>query len=193
MTHLFTRYWSVLSLVIAAAFATGPALAERGDKADKQAEKRLEKAEKRAEKRADKADKHAEKYAERNDRYVDKERKHAIRRDKHDREEVRIGAFFNDQHREYARRYYNQTYGDGRHCPPGLAKKNNGCMPPGQAKKWGVGQPIPQGVAVYPVPQPVIVQLPPPPYGYRYARIGNDIVLVSQNNLIVDVIQGLLG
>jgi Ni/Co efflux regulator RcnB len=169
MTHLFTRYWSVLSLVIAAAFATGPALAERGDKADKQAEKRLEKAEKRAEKRAEKAD-------------------------KHDREDVRIGAFFNDQHREYARRYYAQTYGDGRHCPPGLAKKNNGCMPPGQAKKWGVGQPIPQGVAVYPVPQPVIVQLPPPPYGYRYARIGNDIVLVqSQNNLIVDVIQGLLG
>ena len=25
-------------------------------------------------------------------------------------------------------------------CPPGLAKKNNGCMPPGQAKKLNVGQ-----------------------------------------------------
>ena len=26
-------------------------------------------------------------------------------------------------------------------CPPGLAKKNNGCMPPGQAKKlYNVGQ-----------------------------------------------------
>jgi hypothetical protein len=26
-------------------------------------------------------------------------------------------------------------------CPPGLAKKNNGCMPPGQAKKmYDVGQ-----------------------------------------------------
>ncbi|WP_300975424.1 hypothetical protein [Sphingomonas sp. LHG3406-1] len=25
-------------------------------------------------------------------------------------------------------------------CPPGLAKKNNGCLPPGQAKKLGVGQ-----------------------------------------------------
>jgi hypothetical protein len=22
------------------------------------------------------------------------------------------------------------------HCPPGLAKKDNGCMPPGQAKKY---------------------------------------------------------
>jgi hypothetical protein len=30
-------------------------------------------------------------------------------------------------------------------CPPGLAKKNNGCLPPGQAKKlYGVGQRFPQ-------------------------------------------------
>jgi hypothetical protein len=29
-------------------------------------------------------------------------------------------------------------------CPPGLAKKNNGCLPPGQAKKlYNVGQRLP--------------------------------------------------
>ncbi len=29
-------------------------------------------------------------------------------------------------------------------CPPGLAKKNNGCMPPGQAKKlYNIGQRFP--------------------------------------------------
>ena len=40
----------------------------------------------------------------------------------------------------------------------------------------------------------MISQLPSPPYGYRYARLGNDIVLVqSQNNLIVDIIVGVLG
>jgi len=34
-------------------------------------------------------------------------------------------------------------YGTGG-CPPGLAKKNNGCMPPGQAKKlYNVGQRYP--------------------------------------------------
>ena len=34
-------------------------------------------------------------------------------------------------------------YGAGG-CPPGLAKKNNGCMPPGQAKKlYNVGQRFP--------------------------------------------------
>jgi len=26
-------------------------------------------------------------------------------------------------------------YNGDRHCPPGLAKKNNGCLPPGQFKK----------------------------------------------------------
>lgn len=36
----------------------------------------------------------------------------------------------------------NGRWGDndgryGRDCPPGLAKKNNGCLPPGQAKKRG--------------------------------------------------------
>ena len=37
-------------------------------------------------------------------------------------------------------------YGYGRGgCPPGLAKKNNGCMPPGQAKKlYNIGQRLPQ-------------------------------------------------
>ena len=31
-------------------------------------------------------------------------------------------------------------------CPPGLAKKNNGCLPPGQAKKlYNVGQRFPAG------------------------------------------------
>jgi hypothetical protein len=30
-------------------------------------------------------------------------------------------------------------------CPPGLAKKQNGCMPPGQAKKLLRGQRFPEG------------------------------------------------
>ena len=66
-------------------------------------------------------------------------------------------------------------------------------MPPGQARNWVVGQPVPRNVVVYSVPQPVIMQWPPAPYGYRYSRIGGDIVLVQQqNNIIVDIIQGLL-
>jgi hypothetical protein len=36
---------------------------------------------------------------------------------------------------------YNNAYGYGvGGCPPGLAKKHNGCLPPGQAKKLYSGQ-----------------------------------------------------
>src|SRR4030095_8058869 len=39
---------------------------------------------------------------------------------------------------------YGYAYGGG--CPPGLAKKHNGCMPPGQAKKlYNIGQRWPLG------------------------------------------------
>jgi hypothetical protein len=33
----------------------------------------------------------------------------------------------------------NSGYNNG-HCPPGLAKKNNGCMAPGQARRLNRGQ-----------------------------------------------------
>ena len=135
--------------------------------------------------------KHAQKFEEKQDKREAKEYKKA---EKRERKEIQPGTYFNDQQRTVVRQYYVQNYSNGKNCPPGLAKKNNGCMPPGQARNWAVGQPVPRGVTVYSVPQPVILQLPPAPYGYRYSRIGGDIVLVQQqNNLIVDIIQGLLG
>ncbi len=184
----------LLAIAITSLFiAGGHAVAkdDQGGKGDKHAEKH----EQKAEKQHDKAQKHAEKQHDKAQKHADKQhdkaQKHA---EKRQRENIKQGAYFNDQHRTYARQYYTEQYGNGRNCPPGLAKKNNGCMPPGQAKKWDVGQPIPRGVTVYSVPQPVLVQLPPAPYGYRYARIGNDIVLVQQqNNLIVDIIVNLFG
>jgi Ni/Co efflux regulator RcnB len=150
---------------------------------------------KHAQKEYQKAQKHAEKeYAkDRKDdqKQYEKAQKHT---EKRQREDIKQGRYFDDQQRTSVRQYYTQTYGNGKSCPPGLAKKHNGCMPPGQARNWQVGQPVPRGVVVYTVPQPVIRLLPPAPYGYRYARIGGDIVLVQQqNNLIVDIIIGLLG
>ena len=162
----------LLAIAIATLFSVGAPIAFATDHGDKDNGKHEEKEGKHAQKDREKAEKHEA---------------------KHERVEVRQGAYFNDQHRENARRYYAEHYAHARVCPPGLAKRNNGCMPPGQAR-WAVGQPVPRGVAVYSVPQPVLVQLPPAPYGYRYARLGGDIVLVqTQNNIIVDIIQGLLG
>lgn len=150
--------------------------------------------------------KHAQKEYRKAQKHADKEYAKDLKDDqKHDakaqkqaekrqREDIKQGRYFDDGQRTLVRQYYTQTYGNGKNCPPGLAKKHNGCLPPGQARNWQVGQPVPRGVMFYTVPQPVIRLLPPAPYGYRYARIGGDIVLVQQqNNLIVDIIIGLLG
>ncbi len=174
-----------IAITLASLLISAPVFAK--DKGDDQGKGRgndkSQKYEAKAEKHQAKADKHARKDYE-------KSQKQAAKRE---REEIKHGAYFNDVQRDNARRYYAQQYSDGRRCPPGLAKKDNGCMPPGQVRNWQVGQPIPRGVTVYSVPQPVITQLPAAPYGYRYARVGNDIVLVQQqNNLVVDIIQGLL-
>ena len=132
--------------------------------------------------------KHGNKHSQKEEKKAEK------KAEKREREEIKQGAYFNDQQRTVVREYYTTTYKDGKRCPPGLAKKNNGCLPPGQARNWVVGQPVPSNVTVYSVAQPVIRMLPPAPVGYRYARIGGDIVLVQQqNNIIVDIIQVLLG
>ncbi|MBC7598288.1 MAG: hypothetical protein H7238_04625 [Polaromonas sp.] len=106
-------------------------------------------------------------------------------------QDVRVGGYFGDQQRVVVREYYGKQYSAGR-CPPGLAKKNNGCMPPGQAKKWAVGQPLPRDVVYYPVPQSVVIQLGAPPAGHKYVRVASDILLIAiGRSMIVDAIQDL--
>ena len=98
---------------------------------------------------------------------------------------------FVDQHRVVVREYYDTEYRRG-HCPPGLAKKNNGCMPPGQAKKWRVGKPLPHDLVYYPVPQPLVVQFGPPPSGHRYVRVAGDILLIALGTgMVIDALQDL--
>lgn len=105
--------------------------------------------------------------------------------------DVRIGGYFADPQRSAANAYYVQQFKGGR-CPPGLAKKNNGCLPPGQAKKYVIGQPLPAGLVYYPVPNAVIVQLGAPPAGHKYVRIATDILLIAiGTSMVVDAMQDL--
>lgn len=98
---------------------------------------------------------------------------------------------FEDQHRSVVREYYTEQFRGGR-CPPGLAKKNNGCMPPGQAKKWQVGRPLARDVIYYSVPQPLVLQIGLPPAGHRYVRVANDILMIATGTgMVVDAIQDL--
>lgn len=104
----------------------------------------------------------------------------------------------NKGHGEHHAYVDRDHYHGGGSCPPGLAKKHNGCLPPGQAKKqYGhhavVGERLPSG-AVYTLPRHVRSTLPPPPIGYRYAVVDNQVVLVNDTNIVVDIVlRSLLG
>lgn len=98
---------------------------------------------------------------------------------------------FQDNHRMAARDYYDRNY-RGSRCPPGLAKKNNGCVPPGLARKWQQGHSLPRNVTYYSVPQPLVLQLGQPPAGYQYVRVSSDILLMElATRIIVDSILDL--
>ncbi len=183
-----TTTFRFAALMLSAALAAVPAYAEKpewaggGGKGKDKAEKHEGKGHghgnsKHEAKAYEKAEKHEAK----------------ARAKEHKREDVRVGAYFNDQQRSTVRSYYSTHYGGAKSCPPGLAKKNNGCMPPGQAKKWAIGQPLPAGVVVYPVPRQVLVTLPPAPVGYKYVRVATDILLIAVGSqMVIDGISDLM-
>ena len=99
---------------------------------------------------------------------------------------------FRDEHRVAVREYYEHEFQGGKRCPPGLAKKHNGCMPPGQAKKWHMGQPLPRDVVYYPVPHELEVSIGLPPAGYKYVRVASDILMIAAGTgIVADAIQDL--
>ena len=159
-----------LALAVAGLLAVSPALAEKpswagGGKSDRG-------------ERSDKGNCHKEK-GERDDA-GNKSSRDGDRRD-----------HFEGQHRTTVHDYYEHEYKSGR-CPPGLAKKHNGCMPPGQAKKWHMGQPLARDVKYYTVPRQLVTQIGQPPPGYRYVRVGSDILLLSPGTAnVVDAILNL--
>ena len=87
--------------------------------------------------------------------------------------------------------YYSPRFQSGR-CPPGLAKKHNGCLPPGQAKKWRIGSPLPRDVIFYDLPPHLAGQLGYPGPGYRYVRVAADILLITVGTgMVLDAIADL--
>ncbi|HEY3121134.1 MAG TPA: hypothetical protein VGL15_10965 [Vicinamibacteria bacterium] len=107
-----------------------------------------------------------------------------------DKEKVVV---FTDRDRDTVRTYWTEAYRRG-DCPPGLAKKHNGCMPPGQAKKrYVIGQRLPATVVVQPVPQVLVTRLGPVPAGYRYVMVDGDVLkLAVGTRLVVDAIHAIV-
>lgn len=105
---------------------------------------------------------------------------------------VQIGGYFQPQHRQAAREYYGRPENRG-FCPPGLAKRGNGCLPPGQSKKWRQGYPLPASVVYYEVPRSMVLTLGVPPSGHRYVRVASDILLIAVGTrIVVDAIEDLV-
>jgi hypothetical protein len=107
--------------------------------------------------------------------------------------ETQVTLVFNATQREAARSYFVKEHGRG-NCPPGLAKKHNGCLPPGQAKKrYVVGHSLPQGIVVEELPVELSVRIGPAPPGYRYGILDGDLVKLAVGTmLVVDAIEGLV-
>jgi hypothetical protein len=103
---------------------------------------------------------------------------------------VSISVHIGDSQRTVIRDYYGDEFARG-HCPPGLAKKNNGCMPPGQAKKWAIGRPLPRDVIYYDLPSSLSVRLTAPA-GARYVRVAADILLIATGTgMVLDAVEDL--
>jgi hypothetical protein len=104
-----------------------------------------------------------------------------------------VTVTFTEQQRGAARGWSVETYGRG-NCPPGLAKKQNGCLPPGQAKKrYAVGQPLAKGIPYGPVPPELSLRIGAPPDGYLYVTLDGDLLKLAVGTLlVVDAIDGLV-
>jgi len=107
--------------------------------------------------------------------------------------ETQVTVVFSATQREAARSYFVKEHGRG-NCPPGLAKKHNGCLPPGQAKKrYVVGHSLPQGIVVGELPVELSARIGSAPPGYRYGILDGDLVKVAVGTmLVVDAIGGLV-
>ena len=112
-------------------------------------------------------------------------------RDEERRGPPRVGGYFVERERTTVYEYYGQPRAK---CPPGLAKKGERCMPPGQARKWKMGQPLPRDIRRRPVEVDVRVQLGTPPVGYEFVRVAGDILLIAVGTaMVIDAIQDIQG
>jgi Ni/Co efflux regulator RcnB len=146
---------STLLALLTAALAAGPALADKGGKGHGN--------------KGQNGNPHDDDYYKYDDR----------------RGGVSVDIRFGYDDRRIVTDYYGGAYGKKGHCPPGLAKKGNGCMPPGQAKKWAVGRPLPADVRYYPLPRDLEMRLRPAPPGYRYVQVAGDVLMIAVGTAMV--------
>lgn len=102
------------------------------------------------------------------------------------------------KHGGHAEQSYGGHYGYAQaNCPPGLAKKNNGCLPPGKAKKLRVGERYAQSYGYDPyaynrIPYDVRQQYRLDPSNRYYYDEGSLYGVDPQSGVIEQIISALL-
>jgi Ni/Co efflux regulator RcnB len=149
----------ILALVFAGIWLTGTAFADKPDWA---------------------GDKKQEKYRDepkRENQSNDKTPSHGST-DERSRNGDRKSEYFSEKNKKFIHQYYSDRFQKGP-CPPGLLKKDNGCLPPGHAKMWEKGRPLPREVIFHDLPSSILEQLGEPPPRHRFVRVAQDILLIS--------------
>lgn len=104
---------------------------------------------------------------------------------------VSVSFNFGSSETRIVRDYYGGMASKGK-CPPGLAKKGNGCQPPGQTKQWAKGRPLGSDVRYYDIPNELRIRLPAPPLNHKYVQLGTDLLLIAVGTaIVVDAIDGI--
>ncbi len=171
MHHKSSNIAHTLILVITGILATAPTFAER-----------------QAWGGYDKTEQHERREHQNHDR----ERDHRSFQPR-DADDFRGQRHFDDRRRAVIHDYYIEQFNTER-CPPGLAKRGNGCAPLGRVRQWRIGYPLPRNIIYYDLPSAVVMQLGPPRVGYRYVRVGSDILLIAiGTGLVVDAILDIGG
>lgn len=106
--------------------------------------------------------------------------------------QLNISLSFSSHDRQILSDYYQSQQRAG-HCPPGLAKKNAQCMPPGQLKKWQRGQALPGDLRYNELPPDIYRRLAPLPAGHRYVTIAGDVLIIATaTRMVIDAVEDLL-
>lgn len=73
------------------------------------------------------------------------------------------------------------VYSQPKSCPPGLAAKNNGCLPPGLAKRYSVGKTLPDGVPYELITDLAYYGLTPPDGDWLYYLVDGDVLQIADD------------
>jgi hypothetical protein len=96
---------------------------------------------------------------------------------------------FTLRERDLWRSWTTQEYGRGK-CPSGLKRKGTICLPAWVSKKrYRIGDPLPAGIVLAPLPLDLARRLGSPAVGYRYGIVDGSLVkLTVASALVVDAL-----